>query len=242
MLNHISFSSNTTFERCKFKFAHTYSKEIRPESAPSAAQRIGIAGHLALKALYLKHPLQVALDWAYESFNPHSTEELQQFDLFSVAIKQYKNSLHTDAWKVLYVEHEVKIGRYMGILDLVIKIPTDQIFIVDHKFQKSLNASDLDHNPQISFYLMLATLLSLEVEGLIYNMIDSSAGVVKRKIVYRTPTFLKVFKHELDLRIAEMDAFNPQTATRNFTRDCRWDCGLYKFCMEGMNETTNQSV
>jgi predicted RecB family nuclease len=240
MIKHYSNSSTTTFRRCTFRFHQLYmlSEEYDVEVLQGVGIRLGKAGHLAMKAFYSGEHYKVAEDHAYEEFSPQSEDELKDFNRLRAALTYYWSATLADRWKVLKVEEEVKTGKYMGILDLVVKTPSGQTYIVDHKFQKSRRTTHLHLNTQISFYLLLAQKIGLRVDGLLYNIIPMDTDKPSppiRKLCFRTPIFLANFEQELDTQIQIMEQFQEEPKpVRNFTEDCLWDCSIREYCLSSM--------
>lgn len=240
MIKYYSHSSTSTFRRCKFRFAELYCGEegfTEEEEIPSPGARLGKAGHLALQAFYSGTPYKTAEEWAYQNFAPTGEDELKEFNRLRTTLSIYWAHTLTDRWKVKEVELEVKVGQYMGIFDLIVETANGQIFIVDHKFQKSKQTSHLSVTPQVSFYLMMAREMGLKVDGLLYNIIPTGTdpGKPVRKLCFRTENFLDNFKHELDVQIAEMKEFQLDPKPyRNFTPDCVWDCPIKDYCTHSM--------
>lgn len=248
MIDFYSNSSTTNFRRCTYRFHQQYmlSKE---EGSKSGGLRMGSAGHIALKAYYNGGGMRMAVELALGEYAPENPDELNEFGKLEAVLYAYWKSTLTDRWKVIMVEQEVKIGKIMGIVDLVIEEPNGRKLIVDHKFQKSRSLSHLPTNTQVSFYLLLARELGLPIEGLIYNIIPTNGenpGVPIRRLCSRSNTFLDNFSRELHTQIELMERFqeNPQPL-RNFTADCVWDCPIQEFCtkeMEKQYDATETSI
>ncbi len=199
--------------------------------------RLGSAGHLAFKAFYGGKPTHEALDWAYEELAPSNQEEEKQWEALRETLVFYWTHTLTDRWTVLEVEKEVRVGRYMGILDLIVQDSTGRVMIVDHKFQKSTSVSHLEIDPQISFYLLLARELGIGAEGLLFNIIPMGKLQAHpvRKYCTRSQVYLNNFKEDLDIQIERMDYFQALPVPyRNWTTDCPWDCSIYALCKKGM--------
>lgn len=237
MLQYISNSSASTFRRCTYKFEQLYhAPKGNTPVEQGAGQRIGSAGHKALAALYAGYSFSAAIDIAYEEYNPLDEQDQLQFDNLTSVLRTYREQILVDNWIPQEIELEVKVLRYMGILDLVARVGSEY-YIVDHKFQKSVSFAHIKFDTQISFYLMLANLhpFRYPIKGLIYNIVSTSKSDTKpaRKIAYRSPQALEIFRKELDKQIALMDNFNPNYHSyRNLHRDCPWDCGIYAYCMQ----------
>lgn len=237
-ITHFSHSSTTTFKRCLYKFHEYYGGEKR-ESQRNYSQRLGHAGHVALAAYYAGKSIQDSIDHGYEDYNPGTGEEVTAYKGLEKTLVRYFTVAARDGWTVRAVEKEVRYGKLMGILDLIIETKQGQRFIVDHKLQKSTNLGHLDVDDQVSFYLMMADMLDLQVDGFLLNLIPTGPeGLAPiRRIVNRSPLFLKRYKEEMDLQVELIERFlSAPTPIRNFTRDCRWDCDLYQTCLQRMNQ------
>lgn len=249
-IEHISNSSSTTFRRCLYKYSLLYGKtKIELPDERSMGQRLGGAGHIAMQAFYTGKSVQNAYDLAYEHFDPQSAADLKAFDNLCESLKVYWPIAYMDGWEILEVEKKVELDRYQGIFDLVIRNKQGKIWIVDHKFKRSHQVSHLPMDTQVSFYLMLASMVGVEPEGLLYNIIpmdDRDKRYPVRRLVSRSRMYLANFKRDLDLQIEQMDKFyNAPTPYRNQTDNCSWDCDLYKICLKNLekrhdrgNETT----
>jgi len=241
MITHYSHSSTAAFRRCLERFYQLYVKEKGSVTQEKGmGQRLGSAGHLAFKAFYSGYPSHIALDWAYEELAPSNQVEENAWKSLEETLVYYWTHTLTDRWAVLEVEKEVRIGRYMGILDLVVKDSSGRVMIVDHKFQKSTSVHHLEIDPQISFYLLLARELGIGAEGLLYNIIPMGKLQAHpvRKYCTRSQVFLDNFKKDLDSQIERMDIFQavPISPYRNWTADCPWDCSIYAMCKKGMED------
>lgn len=240
MIQHYSHTSTTTFRRCNYKFQQLYmlSDEEALDLPEGLGSRIGKAGHIALKAFYSGLHYKKAEDHAYEEFAPMDEQELKEFNRLRSILTYYWTATLGDRWKVISVEQEVKVGKYMGIMDLIVETPNGQTFIVDHKFQKSKSLSGLATNNQVSFYLLLARELGLGVDGLLYNIIPTGTDKPEapiRKLCFRTPRFLDNFKVDLDTQIEQMVQFQLDPKPyRNFTDNCQWDCAIKDYCLHRM--------
>lgn len=240
----IEFYSNTstsTFRRCKYKYHLSYGKEkigVATEKGPGL--KMGSAGHMAFKAYYSGKSIKTAHDWAYESFAPSNEAEEKKFEVLKTVLKNYWPIAKTDRWKIIEIEKKVEVGRYQGIFDLIITNPNGKIWIVDHKFNRSHSTSHLDVDTQVSYYLLLAQKLGIDAQGLLYNIIPTDGGKDHypiRKLVSRSPTFLKNFEKDLEAQVQEMDRFYTEpTPYRNFTKDCSYDCEFYFQCLKSMEK------
>lgn len=236
-IEHYSNSSASTFRRCKYKYQLLYGKgKVELPQEEGNGLRLGSAGHMAMRAFYSGEKPSVAFDWAYEEFDPQTEAEYKKFEELKAVLRKYFPLAYMDGWEILEVEKKIELDRYQGIFDLVVRTKQGKIWIVDHKFRKSRQMSHLEVDTQVSFYLMLAKLIGVEVEGLLYNTIPMDGkgdGEPIRRLCFRTPWYLENFKRDLDAQILEMDAFygNPNPY-RNQTGDCSWDCTLYNYCLK----------
>lgn len=221
---------------------------------------------MALNAFYSGKNTAQCLQWALEEFSPSSEEEYKDFERLTTILKFYwENVAVRDRWKVLeverkltwersthitevlyqrdsfrFVKEEVR-GGLQGILDLIVQDNTGRTFIVDHKFQRSKQVSHLETDSQVSFYLLLAHLHDIKVDGMLYNIIPmsykESPEYPVRRFVTRSKTFLQNFRWELERQIELIEEFSKRPRpTRSFTRDCVWDCALYRKCLKSMED------
>lgn len=238
-LTYFSNSSTSIFRRCTYRFYQQYMVRV-PFGGQSAGQRVGEAGHLALKAFYSGKSIQTAMDWALEGFAPKDEPSAQQFAELEEVLAQYWKVAAADRWDVVAVEKEVRWGEFMGIFDLIIRQrDSGQMLVVDHKFQKSNRIPYPQTNTQVSFYLLLAAKAGIPASGLLFNVIPTGKGskYPNRKLVSRSPAYLANFEQELVALAHQIKVFmHVPKPLRNFTSECNWDCPIYNYCLGEMEK------
>lgn len=238
----ISYSNTrlSMFKRCRLKYYWNYIDKQPQKEGP--ALRRGRAAHAALAAWYGGATFEQAIETAWDDFSPHSPQmEDRMQELDAILTRYLKWSKANDRWKVLEIETTVeamwKRKRLMGIWDLLVDLRGKK-FIVDHKFQKSHQFSHLEVDTQVSHYLALAYLKGVDVHGVIYNIVNLEKGDVKevclRQSVGRTKHFIRAYLDNLLPQIKEMRSLDrgKLPVYPNWTKDCCWDCGFYKNCVE----------
>lgn len=235
---HWSNSSTTIWKRCTYRFYELYGKP-KPTipDTKNVGQQLGSAGHMALKAFYSGKSTAEAMDWAWQEFGARDDKDLPDWERLVAALTLYWKVAAVDRWTVKHVERSVYAGRIMGIMDLIMTDPNGATYIVDHKFQKSSDLRHLYVDTQVSFYLLLARLTGLKVDGFMLNVIPMSKDVRYpiRKIVTRSSAFLDNFERELQWQVHKMDQFlEAPTPIRTFTDECKWGCPVYKVCISRM--------
>lgn len=239
MITHFSHSSTTTFKRCLYRFHEYYGGEKREDGPRNFSQRLGHAGHVALAAYYSGKPIQDSIDIGYEDYNPTTAEEVMTYKELEGTLLNYFSLAARDGWTVISVEKEVKIGKLMGVMDLVIETKDGSRYIVDHKFQKSTKTDHLEVDDQVSFYLLLALHLGLNVNGFLLNIIPTGSEKLSpvRRMVTRSQGFLSRYAKEMGMTIELIERYlSAPTPIRNYTSSCKWDCDLYKLCLQRMNQ------
>lgn len=238
----ISYSNTrlSMYKRCRLKYYWNYVDKQPQKEGP--ALRRGRAAHKALAVWYEGGTFEQSITAAWDDFAPHSPEmetKMQELDLILTRYLRWAKA--NDRWKVLEVETSIeakwKRKRFMGIFDLVVDLRGKK-FIVDHKFQRSHAFSHLEVDSQVSHYLSLARLNGMDVQGVIYNIVNLDLGnvekVVFRETVGRQPHFMRAYMNSLMPQIKEMQKLNRKKLDvyPNWTKDCCWDCGFYRRCID----------
>jgi len=249
-----SHTSMSCWRRCKYQF---FLKYVEGYSMPSSGgQLTGSSGHAALAYWYkqtdhIKNKKQdgKAIDTAWKSYCEEFKKmgrevDNQYFEPAEAALLRYFPVAREQdkRWEVLSSEYEFKVnvGQYplIGFIDLIVRTQ-GQIWIVEHKFNKQVSTGHLDLDPQVSTYLLAATIAGYNPIGVIYNIIRTSSGptAIKepfvRSMLYRNPEGLQVKAKEMTGQMAEMKSFLDDGGTiyRNETRDCHWDCTFFNACL-----------
>lgn len=222
----------------------------------STGQMTGASGHTAL-AYWYKQPDHIknkkqdgkAIDVAWQSYvqawkDMGKEVDSSYFEAAEAALLRYFPVAREQdkVWKVLATEYEfkVKVGKHIliGFMDLVVETKK-QIWVVEHKFNKQVSTQHLDLDPQVSTYLLAATIAGYKPIGVIYNIIRTSGGPTAqkepmvRRMLYRNPEGLKSKAKEMNIQMGEMQSFldNGGPIYRNETHDCHWDCTYFDVCL-----------
>lgn len=237
--------SNTrlsTFKRCRLKYHWQYVDKNSGEQQTSRALRRGAAAHLAMAAYYRGKEPKQAIGEAWESYRAASPQGLQHMlDLDVILDRYFRWASINDIWQVQMVEETIETEyngiKLMGIWDLLVR-KNGQLWIVDHKFQKSHSFANLEVDPQVSHYISLARLVGIPVAGLIYNIINLETGDTKniafRQQIGRTDYFIQTYLDSLAPQVKEMKKADRRSLPvyQNWTRDCCWDCQFYRRCID----------
>lgn len=232
----------TTFKRCRLKYHWQYIDKQPEGTGSSRALRRGAAAHLAMAAYYRGAPIKEAVAHAWESYGAASEKGFGYMsDLDFLLTRYFKWAAINDLWKVEMVEETIEAEyngiKLMGIWDLLVR-KNGQLWIVDHKFQKSHSFANLEVDPQVSQYIALARLVGLNVAGLIYNIINLETGNTKeialRQQVGRPDYFIQSYLDSLAPQVKEMKKAQRRTLPiyPTWTKDCSWDCQFYRKCID----------
>ena len=238
----ISYSNTrlTTFKRCRLKYHWQY---VDKQKSPDARALVrGAAAHLAMAAYYRGEPLKKAVAAAWEAYAPASDKSFGYMSDLDLILTRYFNwAAINDLWRVEMVEETIEAEyngiKLMGIWDLLVK-KNGQLWIVDHKFQKSHSFANLEVDPQVSQYIALARLKGINVAGLIYNIINLETGNTKeiafRQQVGRQDYFVQSYLDSIVPQVKEIKKADRQVLPiyPNWTKDCCWDCQFYRRCID----------
>lgn len=239
----ISYSNTrlSTFRRCRLKYHWQYVNKGGNQTEGLALRR-GRAAHVAMASFYGGKSIRDAVRDAWEEYDPFDAETTRKMHELDFLLTRYMKWCPShDRWKVLATEQivEAKYGSHklMGIWDLLVR-KSGKNFIVDHKFQKSHQLSHLEVDTQVTHYLALARLSGVEVQGLIYNIINLELGktdtIAIRQIAGRPDYFIDAYLKSLDSQIKEMKKADKEKLLiyPSWTKDCCWDCQFYRRCID----------
>lgn len=240
----ISYSNSrlSTFRRCRLKYHWQYVDKQAEGTGSSRALRRGAAAHLAMAAYYRGESIKNAVAHAWESYGAASDKGFGYMSDLDLLLTRYFHwAAVNDIWQVQMVEETVEAEyngiKLMGIWDLLVR-KNGQLWIVDHKFQKSHSFANLEVDSQVSHYIALARLKGLNVAGLIYNIINLETGKTKeialRQQVGRPDYFIQSYLDSLAPQVKEIKKAQRQTLNiyPNWTKDCCWDCQFYRRCID----------
>lgn len=210
-------------------------------------QRRGTAGHAALAFYYSnERDIPGALAEAKRSYfsDEKVDDNVADFEILVGCLGRYFDfAENNDRFNVKEVEWKFELDieghPFKGFIDAIVE-EKGQIWLMEHKFHKRVSVNHLDYDPQVSIYMMACLLSDIKPAGVIYNIIRVSDGktareepVVRRR-VYRSTEGLVYFAKELVHQMREVEQFilHNQTAYRNLTSDCSWDCSFLPVCME----------
>lgn len=231
----------TTFKRCRLKYHWQYIDKTESNGSARALRR-GAAAHLAMAAYYRGATIKEAVAHAWESYGAASVKGFgHMMDLDLILTRYFNWAAVNDIWQVQLVEESVETEyngiKLMGIWDLLVR-KNGQLWIVDHKFQKSHSFANLEVDPQVTHYITLARLMGMKVAGLIYNIINLETGKTKeiafRQQVGRDDNFIQAYLNSLAPQVKEIKKAEKQTLNiyPNWTKDCCWDCQFYRRCID----------
>lgn len=238
----ISYSNTrlSMFKRCRLKYYWNYVDKQPQKDGPALLR--GRAAHKALDVWYSGGSFDESITAAWEEFNPHSPlmeERMQELD--HILTRYLRWSRANDRWRVIATEQTVESKyrrkKFMGIWDLLVDL-RGKTFIVDHKFQKSHTFSHLEVDSQVTHYLALAHLNGIEVQGVIYNIINLEPGetnkVCFRQTVGREKHFIRAYLDGLLPQIKEIRSLErgKLPVYPNWTKDCVWDCSFRRQCVQ----------
>ncbi len=254
-----SYTMLSTFLRCRMKFYWKYVEKI---PTPQAVGMIrGIAGHEALATWYkdssryneetaadslAKISAQAVLAEAFSDDPLFLATELKHIE--GVLDRYFQFARENDDFTTQDTEVHFKIKiphadtglgdvAFQGYIDGLVKDTNNRLWLLEHKFYKSIDKSYLDLDQQVSIYMVAVEQLGLEPAGVIYNLIRTGENKkaleepVVRIPVYRK--YLKTLKNELVATTLDMAKFLHEGGFlyRNATKDCHWDCPFYNACV-----------
>jgi hypothetical protein len=208
----------------------------------------GTAGHEALASWYKEQDQVKATEVAIEAWEgDKDSKDLKE--LLQTLARYFEYSLKNDySFEVIETEQKflLDIGegqQLTGFIDGVVKYQ-DQIWLLEHKFNKRVETRHLDLDMQVSIYLLAAQLLGYDPAGVMYNVVrvgtkgKALTEPVVRSFVYRNKEGLRAVNGELIFQMQEVERYLEEGGAvyRNTTRDCSWDCGFHKVCLS-INDT-----
>jgi hypothetical protein len=244
----------STWRRCRYRFDRIYKDGY--VSAQSIGQARGSAGHAAL-AFYYENDrnIEMAIQEAWEKFFEllGETPEQSEWDLLEGALIRYhewakKNDNFTVVDTEQHFELQFPNGKLQGFIDGIVKAQ-GRLWILEHKFNKRVETGHLDIDPQVSIYMLAASLLGYKPIGVMYNIIRVGTGPtaerepVVRKFLYRNPEGLNYFADEIDQQMIEINRHLSEGgfSYRNMTSNCSWDCPFYSVCLS-LNDSGDGSA
>jgi hypothetical protein len=221
-------------------------------------QARGTAGHHALGVWYkerskiktlaqLDKASKKVLDAAWDKFQeeyPEADTASKQFESLEEALTRYVDwsfNLHNDDIEIITAEYkfEAKIGRHLlgGYIDGVVRYKKE-VWLLENKFLKRVQTSNLAMDPQVSTYMLGAYLCGYSPIGVIYNIIRMETKIalkepVVRSLQYRSIGGLTAKQVEIEAQADEIEDFLEKGGAiyRNETMDCSWDCPFYEVCL-----------
>lgn len=245
-----SYSLLSSWRRCRQRFVWQYLEGYR---APSSIGQVkGTAGHAALANWHLEYNAEQSLKVADETFqaalvnnglpNDESSQDAWE-DLEEALLRYYPYSEMHDTFTLINSELEFNIDvggeNFKGYIDAVIEDTHGYTWLMEHKFNKRVYTKHLDLDAQVGLYMLAASLLGYQPQGVMYNIIRTGGGPtarkdpVVRKTLYRNPEGLHYIATELQAQIADIQTFLQEGGYvyRNPTKDCSWDCPFYRACL-----------
>ncbi|HPC26242.1 MAG TPA: PD-(D/E)XK nuclease family protein [Paludibacteraceae bacterium] len=242
---HVSYTKLATFRRCLQQFHWKYVEHYFPPS--SVGQMRGLAGHAALAEWHRKFDPEAALKaawlkWSGEGYS--DDEDWQQ--LQETLLRYFAWSKEHDSFKILESEFEFNFVlesentriAVNGFIDGVVE-EDDRIWLLENKFYKQASVKNLDMDPQVSLYLLAASLYYPKIEGVIYNIVrmgNTKIAQVEpaiRSRIYHSKDGLELVNYELFNQSKAMVKYEQEGGVpyRNPTSDCSWDCPFYVACL-----------
>ncbi len=270
----VSFSELDTFRQCPFKHELSYKERWRePTTSPALAK--GTLWHAVMEHHYKATAYwqranpgvaPTALDMAdlfreigevYLGWDTGSQSEFQE--LIEWMYIGYVEHYGTDPeWRILGVEHAPTLwlptatGARSSFklklkIDLIVRDPRGQIWVVDHKSGKDLpKDKELELDDQFGLYTWAMRRLGVDVFGSIHNAARTQKNKDQtknfqplperfaRKPMYRTDKELETLALEAYRAAKRAYAIPIGEADRATDSDrCRWRCGYTDACLFG---------
>lgn len=245
-----SHSSMSTYRRCRYRYFLSY---ILDYVTPSGlGQNRGSVGHAGLAKWYglgcdeeADSAAMAVASQMYCDKEIETGESLEEdWQLMSIILPRYFDwaRANDNFAEILSLEQkfEVKIGDHtvIGYIDGVVKTNAGSIWLLEHKFNKTVSTNHIDLDPQMSLYMLAARKLGIDARGVLFNVIRVAAGgiaakqPVERRQVFRNQEGLDFIEKEVAIQLDEMQAFHDKGGAiyRNETGNCSWDCGFYAAC------------
>jgi|SRR3989304_1397430 len=256
----ISHTKLATFRRCLQQYHWKYVDKYYPPS--SIGQARGIAGHAALAEWHTTYDTDKSMQAAWDNWELAGYTQDEEWQLLEDALNRYYIfSAEKDTFKIITAEkkfvlplhtlvssgtsseHLESVGipsdiEFIGYIDGIVK-DQETFWLLENKFYKRMDNSDLSMDSQVSLYLLAASIMDFKVNGVIYNIIRvadtkiaASEPVIRRK-VYRNPAGLQHIKQEIIRQTQVMHKYHQEGGVpyRNPTKDCSWDCPFYQPCL-----------
>lgn len=240
-----SYSSLKCWRRCRYQYLLKY---VHGYTQPSSIGQIrGSAGHIALATWYVDHTREKAIKAAEtyitEAELEHGRDLGKDWELLEFILERYFDwSEQNDNFELIETElrFDLAIGQHQftGFVDGLVKYQ-DSLWLLEHKFLKSIRMKHISIDPQISLYMLAMRKLDFDVAGTFFNLIRMTKGgiaakePVVRMQAYRNVEALEVIEKELITQADEMCDFHLHGGKvyRNPTQDCTWDCSFYPVCL-----------
>ena len=238
----ISYSKLATFRRCLQQYHWKYIDKNFTRA--SIGQSRGSAGHAALAEWYENHNAASALDAAWKFWEDQGLEQNEDWIVIEECLKRYFDwSVENDSFELLASEQKFEIFYkdlnviLTGYIDGIIK-EDGQVWLLENKFYKAAQSSNLELDAQATMYLLAASLLGKNVSGVVYNIVRvADTKIAKkepaiRKRLYRNPEGLARVQEEVVAQVKAMLRYEQEGVPyRSPTKDCHWDCSFYGACL-----------
>jgi RecB family exonuclease len=186
-------TESQTFKRCKKKWYYSYVEKLVPKDRNKGASFFGSGIHLVLESFYFAKTqgVDMTLGAMKDVWNEYCDTHLTLADELSAQIREEETTLaygmlasyidekQDEDFEILEVEKRLHWEVFPGVtltgkMDLIVRIG-DELWIVDHKTQKSYTGEEqLEMDNQMSAYIWLARKNGYDVKGCIYNMMLKS--------------------------------------------------------------------
>ena len=241
----------STFRQCIQKYTWQYIEKL--PTSTSVGQLRGTAGHAGLAEWYrTEKNNQQAMDkawatWLEEGGELHTQED---WEVLERALNRYFAWCDGDQFEFIEEERffnlvfepsELERYQLIGYIDGVIRLPGDQLWLLENKFLKRVPSATKQMDAQVMFYQLTSRMMKLNPIGVMYNMVRMTDGkkaieepVVRRQILMAPDAALYYTYDEVVKQIRVMEAWKVdpnRPVYRNPTDYCSWGCSFYNICV-----------
>jgi PD-(D/E)XK nuclease superfamily len=243
----VSHSKMAAFRRCLQRYQWNYVDKYF--SPPGEGQMRGLVGHAALAVWHSTYDAEQALAAAQREYELQVGVLNDDWVTMELTLTRYFDwSRQNDTFKVVSSEQEFNIAfefddaeqnfTLNGYIDGLVE-EKGTMWILENKFYKRADNTPLDLDAQVSIYVLAASLLGYEVQGVIYNIVRMAGSKVSekepviRRRLHRSSTGLELVEREIADQVRMMRSYHKGELPtfRNPTKDCHWDCAFYDACL-----------
>lgn len=230
--NALSYSELSTLAHCEKKWDLTYGATERENYEPSDAMKLGTEMHRLLGEWWI---------------TPKDGVSFTEYDTAGYLIQRYDEHYGPDRGDYTMIATEIPFavrwrGSWLfGFFDGLLRdVTTGEYWLVEFKTMSDWSRlNQLPQDKQISFYLLAASLMGLNVQGVMFDAIKTykwvkdrpAAESFERHWVRRTPEQLQEFQAELYSSVGRRDelSLNLEYPIRNVGKACDW-CSVMPEC------------